>query len=67
MANFYGSLIGFGSSGGAAAIAERGARGVFGGAGTTIDYITIQSTGDAQDFGDLTVGRTPHEGRASNG
>lgn len=40
-----------------------GARGVFGGgwlnAGTTnvIEYVTISTTGNSQDFGDLTVGR----------
>ena len=43
-----------------------GARGIFGGGSnpgsspvdrTTIDYLNISSTGDAQDFGDLTVGR----------
>ena len=43
-----------------------GARGIFGGGNnpglspvdrTTIDYINISSTGDAQDFGDLTTGR----------
>ena len=35
-----------------------GERGVFGGGsngGNNIDYITIQSTGNAQDFGDLNV------------
>ena len=46
---------------------EPGARGVFGGGSnpdlspvdrTTIDYLNISSTGDAQDFGDLTTGRT---------
>ena len=57
------------------------ARGFAGGAGSTtrltfggghepsksnvIDYITIASTGDASDFGDLTVARTQH-GSASN-
>ena len=35
-------------------------RGVFpgyndGGRQNTIDFVTIQTTGDAQDFGDLTV------------
>ena len=38
-----------------------GARGVFGGGGgggnNVIDYITIATTGNAIDFGDLTVGR----------
>ena len=35
-----------------------GSRGVFGGGSTNvIDYITIQTTGDATDFGDLTVDR----------
>ena len=36
-----------------------GDRGVFGGGGNSniIDYITISSTGDAVDFGDLTVSR----------
>ena len=34
-----------------------GARGVFAGETNVIDYITIQSTGDAQDFGDLTQRR----------
>ena len=36
-----------------------GARGVFGGGGpnNVIDYITISSTGNAQDFGDLLVSR----------
>ena len=49
-------------------------RGVFGGGYTdspaatfsnTIDYITIATTGNAADFGDLTVGRL-YAGRASN-
>ena len=34
--------------------------GVFGGnspTGNVIEYVTIASTGNAQDFGDLTVGR----------
>jgi hypothetical protein len=39
-----------------------GARGLFGGGTTparvnTIEYITISSTGDVQDFGDLSVGK----------
>ena len=42
---------------------DAGVRGVFGGGYATptivntIDYITIATTGDATDFGDLTVGR----------
>ena len=45
---------------------QPGARGIFGGGSnpdsspidrTTIDYLNISSTGDAQDFGDLTTGR----------
>ena len=29
----------------------------YGNAGNTIDYVTIASTGDAKDFGDLTQAR----------
>lgn len=43
-----------------------GDRGVFaggvGGAGDVIDYITISSTGDATDFGNLTAGRNSTAG-----
>ena len=46
----------------AAASANSSTRGVFGGGHTptvvnTIDYITIASTGNATDFGDLTAAR----------
>lgn len=57
MSNFYGQYIGFSGGGGAAALAGwYGTRYVLL-AGyypnrNTIDYITIASTGDAQDFGD---------------
>ena len=44
-----------------------GARGVFAGGTNVIDYITIQSTGDAQDFGDMVVARTSTGGGASDG
>ena len=48
-------------------------KGIFGGgtnaAGnktTVIDFVTIASTGNAADFGDLTVARSQHGG-SSNG
>ena len=47
-----------------------GERGVFGGGsngGNNIDYITIQSTGNAQDFGDLNVTGRAGPANASNG
>ena len=48
-----------------------GQRGLFAGGGApadnaTIDYINVSSTGDATDFGDLTVGRREHGGASSN-
>jgi len=62
------ALIGGGGGGGGGG----GARGVFGGGYdgssflNTIDYITISSTGNATDFGDLTVARS-RLGATSNG
>ena len=47
-----------------------GSRGVFGGggnAGNSIGYITIQSTGNSTDFGDLTVDGRGGPANASNG
>jgi len=48
-----------------------GARGLFAGGGypnsNVIDYITIASSGNATDFGDLTVARDPAVAGASNG
>ena len=44
-------------------------RGLFGGSypvGNVIDYITISSTGDAADFGDLTASRQGSTGSLSN-
>ena len=49
--------------GGAAASASGGSRGVFGGGqvgggySAVMDFITIQTEGDAETFGDLTEGR----------
>jgi|APSaa5957512535_1039671.scaffolds.fasta_scaffold28729_2 hypothetical protein len=56
------------SSGVDTSILWGGDRGVFGGAydNTTIDYITISSTGNATDFGDMTSGRQGY-GACSNG
>ena len=50
---------------------QAGSRGIIGGGGTpgaanTIDYIAIASTGDATDFGDLTVARTYLNATSSN-
>jgi hypothetical protein len=44
-----------------------GARGVFGGGGPSnvIDYVTISSTGNAQDFGDLTSAKVMMAGFSS--
>lgn len=48
-----------------------GARGLFAGGGypnsNVIDYITIASSGNAADFGDLSVARDPAVAGASNG
>jgi|TARA_R100001530_G_scaffold44832_1_gene33911 hypothetical protein len=54
---------------GAGGDVQWGARGVMAGGSVTdvMDYVTIQSTGNATDFGDLTVSRSPFDGRASNG
>ena len=44
---------------------SQGNRGMFGGGyndSTVIDYVTITTTGDATDFGDLTVARTVPQG-----
>ena len=58
MSNFYGQYIGFGVGGAAAAGTPfLGLRGVFaGGEGptNTMDYVTISTTGDATDFGNLS-------------
>ena len=54
-------------------VAKLSVKGIFGGgtnaAGnktTVIDFVTIASTGNAADFGDLTVARSQHGG-SSNG
>jgi len=44
-----------------------GNRGVFGGGSNVIDYIDISSTGDATDFGDLTVQSQTSISACSNG
>jgi len=64
------SARGFGFSGGSAVIGFPGARGVFGGGKAIvggsqyniIDFITIASTGNATDFGDLTSTREVNSG-----
>ena len=48
-----------------------GARGVFGGSLSpsevnTIDYVTIATTGDAADFGDLTVAKSQGVGNSDS-
>ena len=70
MTNFYGQYVGFGSSTvSAAQVTFLGDKGVFGGGtrhpganSNVIEYLTIASTGDMTDFGDLTVARTDHSG-----
>ena len=49
-----------------------GTRGLFGGGAispafiNTVGYVTVETTGDATDFGDLTVGRDQLSGRSSS-
>ena len=60
-----------GNSNGAAGLSD-GTRGIFAGStelspGNRIRYITIASTGDAVDFGNLTGAKYANTGAASNG
>jgi len=64
-----GEVLGYGAVSAEEYVPATGDRGVFGGGeGTTnvIDYVTISTTGDATDFGDLTVSRERF-GATSNG
>ena len=64
-----GEVLGFGSVSPISYVVPPGDRGVFaGGTGTSnvIDYITISSTGDATDFGDLTTTKS-YPAATSNG